>query len=106
MRTINNLPLSGMSLRNVSNATPAIPLPNPGEGGAVYPGNQTNGETDGQLNDTEANNMNSGINGNNGNGGGPVIPLPNPGEGGAVFPGNNAGNNSGKIARLVKSVQI
>jgi len=95
MRTINNLPLSGMSLRNVSNATPAIPLPNPGEGGAVYPGNQTNGETDGQLNDTEANNMNSGINGNNGNGGTPVIPLPNPGEGGAVFPGNNAGNNSG-----------
>lgn len=42
MRTINNLPLSGMSLRSVQNATPAIPLPNPGEGGAVYPGNAGN----------------------------------------------------------------
>ena len=42
---------------------PTIPLPNPGEGGAVNPGNGTvqNGTA--------------------------VIPLPNPGEGGAVNPG-------------------
>jgi len=40
---------------------PAIPLPNPGEGGAVFPG-----ETAEAV---------------------PVVPLPNPGEGGAVFPG-------------------
>lgn len=80
MRVINNLPQSGMNLRNVREATPAIPLPNPGEGGAVYPGNDVNGETDAQLNDTGAT---------------PVIPLPNPGEGGAVFPGSNSGNNMG-----------
>lgn len=85
MRTINNLPLSGMSLRNVREATPAIPLPNPGEGGAVYPGNEVNGETDGALNDTEMNNSGNAM---------PVIPLPNPGEGGPVFPGNN-NNNTG-----------
>lgn len=104
MRTINNLPLSSMSLRNVREATPAIPLPNPGEGGPVYSGNEVNGETDGALNDTEMNNSsNNGGNMNGGNIGGsnnnagatPVIPLPNPGEGGAVFPGNNNGNNSG-----------
>ena len=104
MRTINNLPLSGMSLRNVREATPAIPLPNPGEGGPVYSGNEVNGETDGALNDTEMNNssnnsgsMNGGnIGGSNNNVGAiPAIPLPNPGEGGAVFPGNNNGNNSG-----------
>ena len=41
MRTINNLPLSGMSLRNVREATPAIPLPNPGEGGPAFPGPST-----------------------------------------------------------------
>ena len=41
---------------------PVIPLPNPGEGGPVYPG------------DTE---------------GEPVIPLPNPGEGGPVYPGDD-----------------
>lgn len=84
MRTINNLPLSGMSLRNVREATPAIPLPNPGEGGPVYPGNDVNGETDGALNDTEMNNNQN----NTGAGATPVIPLPNPGEGGAVFPEN------------------
>lgn len=42
---------------------PAIPLPNPGEGGAVNPGN-TSSSTDNA-----------------------VIPLPNPGEGGPVNPG-------------------
>ena len=44
-------------------AEPVIPLPNPGEGGPVYPGND-----DAQI---------------------PVIPLPNPGEGGPVYPGND-----------------
>lgn len=47
-------------------AIPSIPLPNQGEGGAVYPGNDM------------GNNM-----GNN-----PVTLLPNVGEGGAAFPGN------------------
>ena len=42
---------------------PVIPLPNPGEGGPVYPGDSAPAE--------------------------PVIPLPNPGEGGPVYPGNN-----------------
>ena len=44
---------------------PVAPLPNPGEGGAVYPG------------DDPANV--------------PSIPLPNPGEGGAAYPGNSSG---------------
>ena len=43
-----------------SRNTPVIPLPNEGEGGAVFPGES---------------------------GGTPVVPLPNPGEGGAVNPG-------------------
>lgn len=42
--------------------TPEIPLPNPGESGSVYPGNES------QI---------------------PVVPLPNPGEGGAVYPGDS-----------------
>ena len=40
---------------------PAIPLPNPGEGGPVYSGDDDNAQI-------------------------PVIPLPNPGEGGPVYP--------------------
>ena len=48
-----------MENRNI----PVTPLPNPGEGGAVFPG----GEDPGAI---------------------PIIPLPNPGEGGAVNPGN------------------
>lgn len=53
--------------------TPVIPLPNPGEGGPVHPGN-----TNGNIQDNT-----------------PVILLPNPGEGGPVYPGNmnNQGNN-------------
>ncbi len=95
MRTINNLPLSSMSLRNVREATPAIPLPNPGEGGPVYSGNEVNGETDGALNDTEMNNSSNNSGSNNNVGATPVIPLPNPGEGGAVYPGNNNNNRPG-----------
>ena len=53
---------------------PVIPLPNPGEGGPVYPGD--NGGTDaGQI---------------------PVVPLPNPGEGGPVYPGDNGGTDAGQ----------
>ena len=48
-----------MENRNI----PVVPLPNPGEGGAVFPGDE---------------------------GAVPVIPLPNPGEGGAVNPGNSS----------------
>ena len=47
-----------MESRNI----PVTPLPNPGEGGAVFPG------------DAAAESA-------------PVVPLPNPGEGGAAFPG-------------------
>lgn len=43
-------------------AEPVIPLPFPGEGGPVYPGDDPAAE--------------------------PVIPLPSPGEGGPVYPGN------------------
>ena len=50
---------------NSNNVEPVIPLPNPGEGGPVYPGND------------------------NSTGAEPVIPLPNPGEGGPVYPGND-----------------
>ena len=48
-----------MENRNI----PVVPLPNPGEGGAAFPG--------GSAADAS-----------------PVVPLPNPGEGGPVFPGN------------------
>lgn len=86
MRVINNL--GPEYNRFAKSATPAIPLPNPGEGGAVFPGNtsgEVNGETDDALNDMGSENNNAGAT--------PVIPLPNPGEGGAVFPGNNTGGN-------------
>ena len=56
-------------------AEPVIPLPNPGEGGPVYPGNMDTGS--GQ----EA-----------------VIPLPNPGEGGPVYPGDT---DSGAVVEPV-----
>ena len=48
-----------MENRNI----PVTPLPNPGEGGAVFPGDSSAVV--------------------------PVVPLPNPGEGGAAFPGNS-----------------
>ena len=81
-----------------SGATPVIPLPNPGEGGPVYPGNDTGGSGNGNT----GNGSNMGGNNSNGNTGSgsnsgaiPVIPLPNPGEGGPVYPGNNTGGNNG-----------
>ena len=45
---------------------PVTPLPNPGEGGAVFPGAEDPGAI-------------------------PIIPLPNPGEGGPVTPGTGGG---------------
>ncbi len=84
---------------NNAGATPVIPLPNPGEGGSVYPGND---------------NMNGNMGGNNMNGGNmpmqpvmpptpttPIIPLPNPGEGGPVFSGNNASGLQGTIITVL-----
>lgn len=80
-----------------SGATPVIPLPNPGEGGPVYPGNNTGGSGNG--NTGNGSNMGGNNNGNTGSGSSsgaiPVIPLPNPGEGGPVYPGNNTGGNNG-----------
>lgn len=64
-----------MDSRNSADQTPSIPLPNPGEGGAVYPGNRDEATQD--------------------NGATPVIPLPNPGEGGPVYPGNSNSGMSG-----------
>ena len=60
---------------------PVIPLPNPGEGGPVYPGNG---------NDAVVPLPNPGEGGPvyPGNGNDAVVPLPNPGEGGPVYPGN------------------
>lgn len=59
---------------------PVIPLPNPGEGGPVYPGDDMNEENQTIIDPGQI----------------PVIPLPNPGEGGPVYPGNNnMGNNQG-----------
>ena len=81
---------------NDNGATPVIPLPNPGEGGPVYPGNDFGNGSDGATPVIPLPNPGEGgpvYPGNNGSGGNdsatPVIPLPNPGEGGPVYPGNN-----------------
>ncbi len=67
---------------------PVIPLPNPGEGGPVYPGNSDPG----QIPVIPLPNPGEGgpvYPGDDGSVVEPVIPLPNPGEGGPVYPGNN-----------------
>ena len=69
-------------------AEPVIPLPNPGEGGPVYPGNSDPG----QIPVIPLPNPGEGgpvYPGDDGSVVEPVIPLPNPGEGGPVYPGNN-----------------
>ena len=69
-----------------------IPLPNPGEGGPVYPGNDAGGDAviplpnPGEGGPVYPGNDSSGV---------PVIPLPNPGEGGPVYPGNGGNNRPG-----------
>lgn len=71
-------------------ATPVMPLPNPGEGGAVYPGDMGNNSPD--------------------MGATPVIPSLNPGEGGAVYPGptwpqnNNSGNNNITLPNIIGTI--
>ena len=66
-----------------------IPLPNPGEGGPVYPGDMDGGEAVIPLpNPGEGGPVYPGDMG----GGEAVIPLPNPGEGGPVYPGNMGGS--------------
>ncbi len=70
-----------------NNAEPVIPLPNPGEGGPVYPGNGNGDAVIPLPNPGEGGPVYPG----NGNGDA-VIPLPNPGEGGPVYPGNNCGS--------------
>ncbi len=64
---------------------PVIPLPNPGEGGPVYPGNTEGmGPSDGAT---------------------PVIPLPNPGEGGPVYPGwTQNGNNTTLLPNIIGTI--
>ncbi len=70
-----------------SGAEPVIPLPNPGEGGPVYPGNDSSSIPVIPLpNPGEGGPVYPG----DGSGSEPVIPLPNPGEGGPVYPGNDS----------------
>ena len=84
-------------------AEPVIPLPNPGEGGPVYPGNMNDGAADsGQVPVIPLPNPGEGgpvYPGNTGGGDAaePVIPLPNPGEGGPVYPGNTVGGGGNQI---------
>ena len=66
--------------------TPAVPLPNPGEGGPAFNGSEENVPVVPLPNPGEGGAVFPGDDGNEG--GVPVVPLPNPGEGGAVFPGD------------------
>ena len=66
-----------MENRNI----PVTPLPNPGEGGAVFPGDDSIAAQ-------------------------PVIPLPNPGEGGAVFPGGNSGSTGSIVIQPLPGATI
>ncbi len=59
---------------------PVIPLPNPGEGGPVYPGDEISDENK------------------------PVIPLPNPGEGGPVYPGNEINNGNNILSGIIGTI--
>lgn len=72
-----------MDSRNTNDGNPSIPLPNPGEGGAAYPG---------MMNDTMQDNSAT-----------PVVPLPNPGEGGAAYPGMGRpqGGNMGNMGGII-----
>ena len=73
---------------------PVIPLPNPGEGGPVYPGDMSTDPgqvpviplpNPGEGGPVSPGDTDTGIGGDPGQV--PVIPLPNPGEGGPVYPG-------------------
>ena len=79
---------TSMAARTAGGAEPVIPLPNPGEGGPVYPGSDSGAEPVIPLpNPGEGGPVYPG----SGSGAEPVIPLPNPGEGGPVYPGSDSG---------------
>ena len=82
-----------MTTNNQENR-PVTPLPNPGEGGAAFPGTMTPGVNVPGIMFPGQNNQNNQNNQTN-QGNRPVTPLPNPGEGGAVFPGPGMGTNVG-----------
>lgn len=65
-------------------AEPVIPLPYPGEGGPVYPGDDTAGEP---MIPLPYPGEGGPVYPGDGPAGEPVIPLPSPGEGGPVYPG-------------------
>lgn len=76
---MNTIPEQGSANDRGLASEPMIPLPNPGEGGPVYPGDDMASK--------------------------PVIPLPNPGEGGPVYPGNSSqypGGTGGWISGTVR----
>ena len=70
---------------------PVTPLPNPGEGGAAFPGTMTPGIMMPGISLPGQNNQNNQNNQSNR----PVTPLPYPGEGGPAFPGPSTGNGMG-----------
>lgn len=86
--------------RSANGAEPIIPLPNLGEGGPVYPGNDLSAEPVIPLPDL-------------GEGGPvypgddipvePVIPLPDPGEGGPVYPGGGWPSPSTSRVRVLNA---
>ena len=76
-----------ISPRSMDGGEAVIPLPNPGEGGPVYPGDSGGDAVIPLPNPGEGGPVYPGD-----SGGGAVIPLPNPGEGGPVYPGNTGGS--------------
>ncbi len=87
--------INGSNMRNM----PTIPLPNPGEGGAVNGGTGgsmggQDGSMGGNQNGSMGGNQNESMQPENGQNR-PVTPLPNPGEGGPAFPGISGGMQGG-----------
>ena len=76
-----------ISPRSMDGGEAVIPLPNPGEGGPVYPGDSGGDAVIPLPNPGEGGPVYPGD-----SGGDAVIPLPNPGEGGPVYPGNTGGS--------------
>ncbi len=107
--------------QNQRDDMPVIPLPNPGEGGPVMPGEAVNGNTSenrpviplpnpgegGPVNSGTDNSMEGGQNrpeSDNGQLNRPVIPLPNPGEGGPAFPGNTGTMGGLNIPAIIGTI--
>ena len=76
-----------ISPRSMDGGEAVIPLPNPGEGGPVYPGDSGGDAVIPLPNPGEGGPVYPGD-----SGGDAVIPLPNPGEGGPVYPGDSGGD--------------